>query len=217
MRTREIIVISLFIITVCVVSIIPFSDNKPEGFTIPNIQQQIPQLPTTSQGTTPQATTMPHATTTPQATTMPQATTAIPTTTMPQATTAIPTTTTPQATTTMPQATTAIPTTTTPQATTTPSATTKQITTLTKITNNQEYLDTVIASLSTEPNPTNDKITIYKIQGMISSIKSQNAATLLGEIGNPNNLTDPRLFLQYMNWFGSNCPIDSDVCTGLSC
>jgi hypothetical protein len=148
MRTREIIVISLFIITVCVVSIIPFSDNKREGARS-------------------------HITTTPQATT------------------------------------------TKPQPTTTPQATTAKP--VTKITNNVEFLDTVIAALSVEPNPTNDKITIYKIQGMISSIKSQNVATLLGEIGNPNNLTDPRLFLQYMNWFGSNCPIDSDVCTGLSC
>jgi hypothetical protein len=209
MRTREIIVISLFIITVCVVSIIPFSDNKQEGFNLPGTQ--VPEVTTTPQATTSIPTTTPQLTTSMQTTT-PQATTSMQTTT-PQATTSIPTTTTPQATTsistTTPKATTSIPTTTTPQATTTKP--------FTKITNNKEYLDATVNALSSDPNPTNDKIAIYKIQGLISSIKSQNAATLLGEIGNPNNLTDPRLFLQYMNWFGSNCPIDSDVCTGLSC
>jgi hypothetical protein len=206
MRTREIIVISLFIITVCVVSIIPFSDNKQEGFNLPGTQ--VPEVTTSMPTTTmsQDATTMPQETTS-MATTTPQVTTSMVTTT-PQATTSMPTTTTPQVTTSM--ATTSIPTTTTPQATT-------SINAFTRITSNKEYLDETVNALSSTPNPTNDKLAIYKIQSLISSIKSQNAATLLGEIGNPNNLTDPRLFLQYMNWFGSNCPIDSDMCTGLSC
>jgi hypothetical protein len=77
---------------------------------------------------------------------------------------------------------------------------------------NSIFLDAVSSALSAQPDQSKDKVVIYKIQGLISSLKTKNAAVLLGEIGNPNNLTDPRLFLQYMNWFGSNCPIDSDVC-----
>jgi hypothetical protein len=80
---------------------------------------------------------------------------------------------------------------------------------------NSDFLNAVIAALNKPINKSIDKVSIYKIQGLISSIKSQNAATLLGEIGNPNNLNDPRLFLNYMNWFGSVCPIDSNVCSGI--
>jgi len=90
------------------------------------------------------------------------------------------------------------------------------LTTMQPIKNNSSFLNSVIDALSKSPDPATDKVAIYKIQGTVSSLKTQNAATLLGEIGNPNNLTDPRLFLHYMNWFGSNCPIDSDTCSGLS-
>jgi hypothetical protein len=80
---------------------------------------------------------------------------------------------------------------------------------------NSDYLNAVISALSKPIDKSSDRLSIYTIQGLISSIKSQNAATLLGEIGNPNNLNDPRLFLNYMNWFGSVCPIDSNTCSGI--
>ena len=103
-----------------------------------------------------------------------------------------------------------------PAATTQPNITPVPVsTTMQPIKYNSSYLNSVIDALSKSPDPATDKVAIYKIQGIISSLKTQNAATLLGEIGNPNNLTDPRLFLHYMNWFGSNCPIDSDTCSGL--
>jgi hypothetical protein len=84
-----------------------------------------------------------------------------------------------------------------------------------QIKTNSDFIKSVITAISKSPNQHNDKIAIFNIQGMISSLKTQNSATLLGEMSNPNNLTDPRFFLQYMNWFASHCPIDSDDCTGL--
>jgi hypothetical protein len=83
------------------------------------------------------------------------------------------------------------------------------------IQSNTDFLTAVNNALSASPDVAKDKISIYNLQGKISSLKSKNSATLLGEIGNPNNLNNPRLFLKYMNWFGSNCPIDSDACPGL--
>lgn len=80
---------------------------------------------------------------------------------------------------------------------------------------NGDYLAAVNSIMGTKTDPAADKLAIYSIQGRISSLNTQNSATLLGEIGNPNNLTNPRLFLQYMNWFGSNCPVDSNTCPGL--
>lgn len=90
-----------------------------------------------------------------------------------------------------------------------------KIETPTTIKSNSDFLNAVNNAMSISPDAAKDKIAIYNLQGKISSIKSKNSATLLGEIGNPNNLNNPRLFLKYMNWFGSNCPIDSDVCPGL--
>lgn len=83
------------------------------------------------------------------------------------------------------------------------------------VTSNSDFMSALNSALASNPDPALDKVAIYNLQGAISSLSSQNAATLLGEIGNPNNLTNPRLFLQYMNWFCSNCPIYSDTCTGL--
>jgi hypothetical protein len=85
-----------------------------------------------------------------------------------------------------------------------------------KIGSNSDYLSIVNSALAKTSDPLADKLAIYDVQGKISSLNTQNSATLLGEIGNPNNLINPRLFLQYMNWFGSNCPVDSDTCPGLS-
>jgi len=114
-------------------------------------------------------------------------------------------------------ATTAAATTTSKTTSASPSITTAATTGAPKsVSSNKDFLNAVIQALSSSPDPSADKVKIYSIQGMISSLNTQNSATLLGEIGNPNNLNDPRLFLQYMNWFGSNCPIDSNNCTGLA-
>jgi len=83
------------------------------------------------------------------------------------------------------------------------------------INNNVDFITAVVYILAQSPNSTNDKLSIYNLQSLVSPFKTQNAATLLGEISNPNNLTDSRLFLEYMNWFASHCPLDSNTCTGL--
>ena len=85
----------------------------------------------------------------------------------------------------------------------------------TSIANNKDFIQSVNYYISTTPSPSSDKVAIYDIQGKLSGMKSKNAVTLLGEIGTPTNLNNPRTFLQYMNWFGSVCPIDSDTCQGL--
>jgi len=168
MKTREILIIVLFIIAVCVVSLIPFSNNLLEE----------------GMETTPAITTFGNVTlkptTTPAITTFGNVTL-----------------------------------TTTPPITTKPTATTIANKTDNKITTNTDILNKIIDVTSNPPDNHNDKMSIYQIQGLISQLKTQNAATLLGEIGNPNNLSDPRLFLQYMNWFASHCPLDSNTCTGL--
>jgi hypothetical protein len=81
---------------------------------------------------------------------------------------------------------------------------------------NLDFMNAVNARLTSEPNVEKDKKAIYNIQTGLASIHSKNAATLLGEIGDNNNISNPRLFLQYMNWFGSNCPVDSDDCPGFA-
>ena len=83
------------------------------------------------------------------------------------------------------------------------------------ITNNIELINAVIYIFTNSSDNNSDMLYIQKIQSYISNIKSQNAATLMGEISNPNNLTDTKLFLQYINWFSSHCPLESDTCTGL--
>ena len=81
--------------------------------------------------------------------------------------------------------------------------------------NNGDFMKALNSALSAPPNPANDRVAIYNLQGSLSSLTTQNAATLLGEIGNPNNLNNPRLFLQYINWYCSNCPVDADTCYNL--
>ena len=83
------------------------------------------------------------------------------------------------------------------------------------ITTNIELINAVIYVFTNSSDKTSDMLYIQKIQSYISNIKSQNAATLMGEISNPINLTDTKLFLQYINWFASHCPLESDTCTGL--
>jgi hypothetical protein len=83
------------------------------------------------------------------------------------------------------------------------------------INNNTDFIILIVQFLSTSPDKDKDRIAIYNAQGLISKLNTQNAATLLGEMSNPNNLNNPRLFLQYMNWFASHCPLDSNTCTGL--
>ena len=79
---------------------------------------------------------------------------------------------------------------------------------------NAELIQILNGKLSSPPDPEKDKATIRELQGSISSLTTKNAATLLGELGNPNNVNNPRAFLKYMNWFASNCPIDSDLAPG---
>jgi uncharacterized protein YccT (UPF0319 family) len=83
------------------------------------------------------------------------------------------------------------------------------------ITSNVEFINATIYVLAQPVNQQNDKVSIYNIQSLISPFNTQNSATLLGEMANPNNLSDSRLFIQYMNWFASHCPLDSNTCTGL--
>lgn len=85
----------------------------------------------------------------------------------------------------------------------------------TPIESNADFMTTVNNALSSPANESKDKTAIYNVQTRISGLTSQNAKTLLSEISNPTNLSKPRTFLQYMNWFGSKCPITSDTCTGL--
>ena len=220
MKTSEILILGLFIIAVCVVSLIPFSNSSFEGFKeganswgikMPNTQINIGT--TTPRITTPSATT-PRITTpritTPGSTT-PSATT--PGSTTPGLTT--PGLTTPGSTTpglTTPGSTT--PGSTTP-GTTTPAATLIVQKFPTSITTNVEFINAIIYVIAQPSNQSNDKVSVYNIQGLVSPFNTQNSATLLGEMANPKNLTDSRLFLQYMNWFASHCPLDSNTCTGL--
>lgn len=84
----------------------------------------------------------------------------------------------------------------------------------TPITTNADFIAAVNKALSAPANQATDKAVIQNLQTRISGLSSQNARTILGEMGNPNNLQNPRTFLQYMNWFSSNCPIESDTCYG---
>jgi len=160
MRTREILMIGLFIIAVCVISLIPFSSiiSEEEGFK--ELNQTLGNVNVSGNVTTPPLTSGSVATTTPGVT--------VNTRDLPI-----------------------------------------------QIKTNSDFIKTVINAISKSPDQHNDKISIFNIQGMISSLNTENSATLLGEMSNPNNLTDPRLFLEYMNWFGSHCPIDSSTCTGI--
>ena len=153
MKTKEILIIGVFIITVCAISLIPFSNvSAEEGFVEGNTN-------VTTTGNT-NVTTVSVNTTAPKETIAGKK---------------------------MPES----------------------------IKNNVDFINALIVYLSKPPNNHNDKIAIYNLQGLISHLKTQNVATLLGEMSNPSNLYDPRLFLQYMIWFGSHCPVDSNVCTGL--
>lgn len=93
-------------------------------------------------------------------------------------------------------------------ATTTPAVPNKELNTA-PITKNSEFIKEVNSALSGIPNPTSDLAIIYNLQNRISGLDTTNAKTLLSEIGNPNNMQDPRRFLQYMNWYASSYPIDA--------
>jgi hypothetical protein len=252
MKTREITILGLFIIAVCVVSLIPFSNSSFEGFkegwnlrlptippfnrsnitpttkpnvptTKPNVPTTTPNVPTTTtkirEGATTGATTVDgNVTTAPGATTVDGNVTTAPgaTTVNGNATTAPGATTVNGNVTTAPGATTV-----NGNATTAPAATTKPGVTLNiqnfpiSVNTNIEFINAVIYVIAQPIDQYNDKVSVYNLQSLVSPFNSQNSATLLGEMSNPNNLTDPRLFLQYMNWFASHCPLDSDTCTGL--
>jgi len=156
MKTKEVIMIGIFIVAVCAISVIPFSNNMFNSSNALNATIHLNKESFDGNGNVASKTT-PISTTAPTKTPMP-----------------------------------------------------------TVVKTNVDFLNAVISALSQDPDKAKDKVSIYNIQGLISTLKTQNAATLLGEIGNPNNLTDPRLFLQYMNWFGSNCSLDSNTCDGLN-
>ena len=158
MRTREILILGIFIIAVCALSFIPFSNISADGF------QEGAEDATTGNTNASAVTGNTNAS-------------AVSVTTAPKETVSI----------NMP------------------------IT----INNNIEFINTIIYIISRPPDNHNDKISIYNIQSKIAAFGTKNSATLLSEMSNPSNLTDSRLFLQYMNWFASHCPLDSDVCTGL--
>ena len=176
MKTREILILGLFIIAVCVVSLIPFSNSFSEG------------LETTTPGTT---TIRGNVTTAPITTTVNGNVTTAPITTTVSGNV------------------------TTAPATTSPTTTLNILNMPVSITSNVEFINATIYVLAQPVNQQNDKVSIYNIQSLISPFNTQNSATLLGEMANPNNLSDSRLFLQYMNWFASHCPLDSNTCTGL--
>ena len=157
MKTREILIIGLFIIAVCVVSLIPFSNSTLEGV------ETITGNATVEGDTITGNATVEGDTITGNATTPPA----------------------------------------------------NNFIFNSIITTNIEFINATISILNQPINQQNDKVSIYNIQGLISPFNTQNSATLLSEMANPNNLTDPRLFIQYMNWFASHCPLDSNTCTGL--
>jgi hypothetical protein len=175
-KTREILILGLFIIAFCVISLISFSKISKEGYGANNqfgdtgngggsgngsFSFNISGNTNVTSGNT-------------NVTTIPQLTTPFVTTNSPAQTSASPTT-----------------------------------------NNNTDFINTIIKILSNPPDANSDRVAIYNTQGLVSKLHTQNSATLLGEMSNPNNLTDPRLFLQYMNWFASHCPLDSNTCTGL--
>lgn len=137
---RQVVVLGLFIIAVCVVSLIPFSNQKHEGF---DANANVSSVSASNQ----------------------------------------------------------------------PDASAAQLPT-TPITSNEDFMTAVNQALNAQVNPTADKSAIQNIQTRISGLSSRNANTILGEIGNPNNTSNPRAFLKYLNWFASNCPINSDTCAG---
>ena len=83
------------------------------------------------------------------------------------------------------------------------------------IKSNSDLINAVLFINTNSKNRESDLLYIQKIQSYISNIRTQNAATLMGELTNPNNLIDTKLFLQYINWFSSHCPLESDACSGL--
>lgn len=166
MRTREIMILGLFIIAVCVVSLIPFSNSYSEGLETTNPISTSVNLNGNTVATSSGNTITGNATTAPAATTTPSSNLVINNFPI-------------------------------------------------SITTNVDFINAVIYVMAQPQQPQNDKISVYNIQGLISHFNTQNSATLLGEMSNPNNLTDSRLFLQYMNWFASHCPLDSNTCTGL--
>lgn len=105
----------------------------------------------------------------------------------------------------------ATPATATAAATTQPAAASLPTT---AISSNADFITAVNQALGSAANPAADKAAIQNLQSRIAGLTSRNSQTLLSEMGNPNNLSNPRAFLQYLNWFGSACPITSDTCSG---
>ena len=176
MRTQEILIIGLFIIAVCVVSLISFSNNMDDVIPAASSFQVNGTIESMKEGLDDGNTISGNGNATSGNTTITTPPPPGPTTTPP------------------PNITFNFPIT---------------------INNNVDFITAVVYILAQSPDTSSDKLSIYNLQSLISPFNTQNAATLLGEMSNPNNLTDPRLFLEYVNWFASHCPLDSNVCTGL--
>jgi hypothetical protein len=81
----------------------------------------------------------------------------------------------------------------------------------TKISTNEEFLNAVNSILNLPYDLSIDKLALNIIKGLLSTLRSSNAATLMNEVIKNYN-ADPRSVLQYMNWFASTCPVDCNNC-----
>jgi len=77
------------------------------------------------------------------------------------------------------------------------------------ITSNAELIKVISVAMNGIADPATDKKVISNIQVRIAGLDTPNARTLLSEMGNPTNTENPRKFLEYMNWFASNYPVDA--------
>jgi hypothetical protein len=196
MKTKEILSIGVFVIAVCVISLIPFSNN----LSYYNFNSNHSYAEYFIEGNDPENSPTPSLTSTPSPSLTSTPSPSLTSTPSPSLTS------TPSP---------SLKSTPSPSLKSTPSPSLTPMPSLNPTDPNPDVINAIIKATSNPPDYHNDKIAIYNIQSLISKLRTQNAATLLGEIANPNNLTDPRLFLNYINWFASHCPLDSNTCTGL--
>lgn len=78
------------------------------------------------------------------------------------------------------------------------------------ITDNAELLRVVTAALNGIRDANADQKVIMNIQSRIAGLQTENAKTLVAEMGNPKNVNAEKAgtFLEYIRWYASNYPID---------